>query len=275
MSFNGFLAVDPYLTFAEGELGFKEKLFVGLDGVPSDKSWYGEEWGGMQLLPSVWRLGREAYVIVAKKMGRNPTLQDFKNTYQEIIAIEEEFAPVAQSWIDEGVLVLHSSADEPPIKDLASEIQDVPFGWLIEVFMRAAKGSVVSGEISADKFPDFEGLLASIAVMYVDSCVIARHIDGRGLDEAIDIVQTNLASANLYRECINSVSLALGARAKKASKSRHESMNLLKAKLVEEWERSRGEYESRADFVRIVARLHGVKERTLYEWIGKHEQLKK
>ncbi len=275
MSFSGFLAVDPFLTFAEGELGFKEKLFIGLDGVPSDKSWYGEEWNGMQSLPSVWRLGREAYVVVAKKMGRNPTIEDFKDTYKEILAIEAEFAPVAQSWIDEGVLVLYSSADEPPIKDLASAMADAPLGWLLEVYMRATRDSVVSGEISADKFPDFEGLLAAIAVMYVDSCVIARHIDGRGLDEAIDIVQTNLASANLYRECISSVNLALGARAKKASKSRHESMNLLKASLVDEWERSKHEYDSRADFARIVARLHGVKERTLYEWIGKYEQSKK
>jgi hypothetical protein len=272
MSFNGFIAMDPYLTFAEGEQGFGEKLFIGLDGLPSDQSWYGKEWNGRPSLPSVWRLGREGYVLVAKKLGRNPTVQDFKEIHEDILDIEKEFAPVAQSWIDEGVLVLYSDADELPVRNLASETQDAPFGWLLEVFMRASKDSVISGEISADKLPDFEGLLASIAVMYVDSCVIASHIDGRGLDEAIDIVQTNLSSAKLYKECIASVSLALGARAKKASKRRHAPTNLQKTKLVSEWKESKHEYKSRADFVRIVARINGVKERTLYEWIAQYEQ---
>lgn len=271
MSFSGFLAVDPYLTFADGERGFKEKLFIGLDGVPSDESWYGEEWGGRPSLPSVWRLGREAYVVVAKKLGRNPTVQDFKEIHGEILEIEQEFSPVAQNWIDADVLVLYSDADELPVKNLVLEMQDAPLGWLLEVFMRVSRDSVVSGEISADKFPDFEGLLAAIAVMYVDSCVIASHIDGRGLDEAIDIVQTNLSSAELYRECIDSVSLALGARAKKASNSRHAPTNALKAKLIKDWAASKHEYKSRADFVRIVARVHGIKERTLYEWIGQYE----
>lgn len=272
MSFSGFLAVDPYLTFADGESGFKEKLFIGLDGVPSDKSWYGKEWNGRPSLPSVWRLGREAYVLVSKKLGWNPSVQDFKNIYKEIIEVEKKFAPVAQNWIDAGVLVLYSDADEPPVKTLITEMHDAPLGWLLEVFMRAAKDSVISGEIAADKFPDFEKLLSAIAVMHVDSCVIARHIDGRGLDEAIDIVQTNLSSAKLYKECIASASLALGSRAKKASNSRHAPTNALKAKLVNEWVESRQEYKSRADFVRIVARVHGIKERTLYEWIGQYEQ---
>ncbi|AZF22326.1 hypothetical protein [Pseudomonas sp. R3-52-08] len=272
MSFSGFLAVDPYLTFADGELGFKEKLFIGLDGVPSDRSWYGNEWNGQPSLPSVWRLGREAYVLVAKKLGKNPSVQDFKDIYKEIVGIEEEFAPVVQSWIDADVLVLHSDADEPPVTNLVAEMQDAPLGWLVEVFMRTAKDTVISGEIAADKFPDFEKLLSAIAVMHVDSCVIASHIDGRGLDEAIDIVQTNLSSAKLYKECIASVGLALGSRAKKASSSRHAPTNALKAKLVNEWVESKHEYRSRADFVRIIARVHGVKERTLYEWIGQYEQ---
>lgn len=271
MSFSGFLAVDPYLTFAEGEQGFKEKLFIGLDGVPSDKSWYGKEWGGRPSLPSVWRLGREAYVVVAKKLGRNPTLQDFKEIHGEILEIEQELSPVVQNWIDTDVLVLYSDADKLPVKNLVLEMQDAPLGWLLEVFMRVSKDSVVSGEISADKLPDFEGALAAIAVMYVDSCVIASHIDGRGLDEAVDIVQMNLSSAKLYRECIDTVSLALGSRAKKASNSRHASTNALKAELVREWIESKHEYKSRADFVRIIARVHGIKERTLYEWIGQYE----
>ncbi|QLL15466.1 hypothetical protein [Pseudomonas chlororaphis] len=211
-------------------------------------------------------------LLFVQTLGRNPTIQDFKEIYGEISDIEEEFAPVVQSWIDADVLVLYSNADEAPVKNLVSEITDAPFGWLLDVFMRVSKDSIISGEISADKFPDFEKLLAAIAVMHVDSCVIASHIDGRGLDEAIDIVQTNLSSAKLYRECIDSVSLALGSRAKKASKSRHAPTNLLKSKLVNEWAESKHEYKSRADFVRIVARVNGVKERTLYEWIGQYEQ---
>lgn len=45
---------------------------------------------GCQSLPFVWRLGREAYVVVAKKLGRNPTVQDFKEIHEETLDIEAD-----------------------------------------------------------------------------------------------------------------------------------------------------------------------------------------
>ncbi|WP_271194514.1 hypothetical protein [Pseudomonas turukhanskensis] len=50
---------------------------------------------------------------------------------------------------------------------------------------------------------------------------------------------------------------------------RHAPTNKIKHQLLEEWRNTSSEYESRADFCRIVSRREGLKERTVYEWIQK------
>jgi hypothetical protein len=59
-------------------------------------------------------------------------------------------------------------------------------------------------------------------------------------------------------------------RATKLAEKRHTPTNEIKARLLAEWDWTSGEYPSRADFSEIVARREGMKQRTLYEWIGKH-----
>ncbi|MFR0691645.1 hypothetical protein ACLUTX_19765 [Enterobacterales bacterium AE_CKDN230030158-1A_HGKHYDSX7] len=53
---------------------------------------------------------------------------------------------------------------------------------------------------------------------------------------------------------------------------RHAPTNALKEVLLQEWDATAGEYQSRADFARIVGQREGVKYRTLYDWITAHEK---
>lgn len=62
--------------------------------------------------------------------------------------------------------------------------------------------------------------------------------------------------------------------ASRAASERHRPMNEKKQSVLAEWDATRDEYNSRADFARIVGDLRGIKERTLYEWIAVHEKTK-
>lgn len=68
--------------------------------------------------------------------------------------------------------------------------------------------------------------------------------------------------------------MAASERAKKLAVIRHAPTNELKTELLAEWDITSGEYKSRSDFSSIIGRRSGVKERTLYEWIAKHEKSK-
>lgn len=55
---------------------------------------------------------------------------------------------------------------------------------------------------------------------------------------------------------------------------RHAPTNQQKAAALTEWDATSSDYESRADFVRIIGKRDGIKERTLYAWIAAHEKSK-
>jgi hypothetical protein len=55
---------------------------------------------------------------------------------------------------------------------------------------------------------------------------------------------------------------------------RHAPTNQQKAAALTEWDATSTDYESRADFARIIGKRDGIKERTLYEWIAAHEKTK-
>ncbi|MGF7115520.1 hypothetical protein QF017_005038 [Pseudomonas laurylsulfatiphila] len=60
--------------------------------------------------------------------------------------------------------------------------------------------------------------------------------------------------------------------ARERAQKRHAPTNKIKTELLTEWDKTSGEYKSRADFCRIVARRDGIKERTLQEWIQSYER---
>ncbi|WP_312723664.1 hypothetical protein [Stutzerimonas kunmingensis] len=59
-----------------------------------------------------------------------------------------------------------------------------------------------------------------------------------------------------------------GGRARTAESTKR------KHTLLKEWDAQKHEYVSRADFARIVSKREGMIERTLYDWITKHERAK-
>lgn len=58
------------------------------------------------------------------------------------------------------------------------------------------------------------------------------------------------------------------------AKKRHAETNGKKAASLAEWDATGSEYESRADFARIISSRDGIKYRTLYDWIAAHEKTK-
>ncbi|WP_288079208.1 hypothetical protein [Pseudomonas sp.] len=62
--------------------------------------------------------------------------------------------------------------------------------------------------------------------------------------------------------------------ARQRAELRHKPTNQRKAALLTEWDATASEYESRADFARIVSQREGLKYRTLYDWIAAHDRTK-
>lgn len=84
--------------------------------------------------------------------------------------------------------------------------------------------------------------------------------------------QIPVASAAAF----TSKALKLFSKAKwgKGGRARNAETTKLKHRLREEWDAQKHEYESRADFARIVSKREGMIERTLYDWITEHERAK-
>lgn len=271
MSFDGFMAFDPYLSFAEGEQGFRDRIFLRKDGTPT-ATWYNSQHDGKGYLSSLWRIGREAYAAIAVKAEGQPTLEYFKEAAAYIRELEKDLMPQIQQLIDDGRLTLFEDRDSPAVTDVERTLEDAPDGWLLEVFMRAVRPSVVSGHIDADELPDFETLLLIVSILYLDDYIIAENLDSADLDMFYDLVHTNIASAALYRETVAAAKEAISALGRRSAKARHSPTNQQKANLLAEWDATASAYESRADFARIVSQREGIKYRTLYEWIAGHDR---
>ena len=268
----GFQTFDPYLTFAKGERGFREKLFLQTDGNSTEAAWYGAERSGEGYLSSIWQIGRDAYAVVAEKLGKEPKTDDFKEIARDIRQLETDLIPHCQSLVDIGMIHIESE-DGSPIASLTAALEDVYDGWLTEVFMQTVRPAVIAGHISDSDLPDFEGLLSALAVMHVDSYIIASQL-GHDTDEAFSNVMKYFTSARLYGETVSAAKEAISANGKRSAKVRHATTNQIKDALLIEWDATHAEYDSRADFARIISAREKMKERTLYDWITAHEKKK-
>lgn len=130
--------------------------------------------------------------------------------------------------------------------------------------------AAVSGELFLD--PEYaqedEITLEALAVYQLDSLIAATRAKNltRVLRISTDIFEIQKLLGR--REKLQEYSALAAERAKK----RHQHMNAKKAELIEDWVKNGGGYESRADFVRIMSDLKGIKYRTLYEWIASHDR---
>lgn len=67
---------------------------------------------------------------------------------------------------------------------------------------------------------------------------------------------------------------AVSDLARERAKKRHAPTNKIKSDLLSEWDMSSAEYNSRADFSRIVSQRDGLLYRTVYDWIASHDRRK-
>ncbi|HBN8473779.1 hypothetical protein ACM75G_06355 [Pseudomonas aeruginosa] len=273
MGFHRFMTFDPFLTFAEGERGFLEKIFLCADGSPTEAAWYGKEHDGKGYLSSLWRIGRDAYSSITEKLGEQPSTAFFEATAKNIQELEKELVPVLQNLVESDVLHLLEERDDPPVTDIRRVIEDAPDGWLTEVYMRIVMPSVVSGDIAEEDAPDFEELLLVTAVMYLDDCIIADQV-GRAKDDAFELVSVNVASAKLYRQSIIAAKEALSAAGRRSASARHQTTNKQKNAALREWVEYGEKVSSMAAFARARHKDFGVTERTLYGWIRSHRKAK-
>ena len=267
------MTFDPYLTFAEGERGFREKMFLRSDGLPS-ATWLNEKYDGHAYLTFLWKVGRAAYAIVAERSGKQPKAEDFQDIADAIKEIEKKLAPVIEQLIQAKKLTLRGPSDSHPVKNPGEDIKDAVDGWLLETFMRVVRPSVISGHLLADDLPDFEGLLCATAVIYIDDYIICDYLDSKDKSMFQDLVQANISSAMLYRETLDAAKEAVSAIGRRSANVRHMPTNQQKAAALAEWDTTSGDYKSRADFARIIGKRDRIKERTLYEWIAAHEKSK-
>lgn len=130
--------------------------------------------------------------------------------------------------------------------------------------------AAVSGELfSKPEYEDEDELiLESLAVYQLDQLI--------GATRARDITSILHISADLFeiqkllgrREKVREAKDIAASRAKK----RHQEMNEKRKQIVEDWSLNYGEYESRADYARIMSDITSIKYRTIYEWIAAHEK---
>lgn len=270
MSLDGFLAYDPYLSFAEGSRGFQDRIFLRTDGKPS-AAWYGDLDDGKGYLSSLWRIGREAYATIAKKIDGQPTLQFFKDAADYIRELEKDYLPAVRGLIEDGRLTLMSEdLDDPVVADLARALEGAQDGWVLNCVMRTVRPSIIAGQIDVDDCPDFELLLLILALFFLDDYIIAENIGAAGLDMNQDLVQDNIASAILYRETVGAAKAALSAQGRKSAKARHSPNNQRKAAALKAWDAYGANVSSMAAFARARHREFEVTERTLYGWIRDH-----
>lgn len=273
MSFRGFQTFDPYLSFAEGERGYREKVFLRADGTPTETAWYGHEHDGNGYLSAIWRIGRDAYAILASRTGYEPKLKDFKEIAVAIKELEKDIAPMVQPMIDDGRLVLHEHRDAPPVASLAATLEDAPDGWMLEVFMRMVRPSVVSGDLKDEDLPDFEGFLSAAAILYLDDYIIAAQL-GHEVETAFELIMVNISSAKLYRETVEAARAAVSSVGRRSAGERHKATNSQKVKALGEWDETGHTYSGMAAFARHRHKSFEVTERTLYSWVRDHRKAK-
>ena len=280
MSFHRFMTFDPYLSFAESERGFAERVFLKEDGTPTE-TWYGKQRDGKGYLSPLWRIGRDAYATVATKIGEQPRAKQFYDIAETIKQFEKEAAKEVQPLIDEGVLSLHEYRDSAPIDLIESVVEDAPDGWLLEIYTQMARRCIVSGQLPEKALPDLELLLSGAAVLYLDDYIIAAQL-GHEVETAFEIITSNIASAKLYRETIDAASVAISSNGRRSAKVRHRSSNERRHKAIEAWEAALTGSAQRGlkppTMIGFARKNHGeyfVTQETVCDWVREHEKAKK
>ncbi|MBK5508765.1 hypothetical protein [Pseudomonas sp. TH15] len=221
----------------------------------------------------LWKAGHDAYVVVADRIGKQPTIQDFKDIVQDIKENEKGWAPYIQQAIDVGQVTLRG-VDGSITTNVARALEEGSYGWLLNVLMKYVTPSVISGRLSADDFPDFEALFSAMGIIYIDDYLFIKGVNSPDMDECYDLIHSSFTSAEIYRKSIDAAKEAVSAMGRRSAIARHKPTNQLRAAALAEWDARGANYSGMAAFARHHYKQYEVTERTLYGWVRGHRNAK-
>jgi len=258
---NLFTNFDPFLSFSEGQPGVKNRSFINKTGESNAEH------------PNLWRLGREAYFFITQRFGIPPTENDLYELADTIIDFEknEKCLDTFNYLIANGSIILQFDRDSPQIKDIRALVNASNYyeGLFIHATMQILKPLVVNRNIDPNTFPDIEGFLWGLSLLWIDD---ALNDFQRGVIDstALDCVQRSAASARIFREAIESSRAAVSATNRRGATAKNAPTNALKECFLNEWRLTGQEYKGISDFARIISARDGIQldQRTLRKWIS-------
>ena len=273
MPVNPFMTFDPFLSFSERGPGFKKETFLTADGRPANE-WLGGTKREDGYLCSLWRVGREAYATLANKYDEEPDTSFLKESLIAIDELEQSLLPRLQELANDGVLVLRQSGESVSTNNVARTLEQAERGFVAHIFTRFLRPLAAAGDIAEDAVADFEALFLIVAISYIDDCIIADQI-GHDMSAALELVMSNVASAELYRETIDAAKAAVSAAGRRSARARHLPTNQLKAAALADWAAEGHNFSSMRAFARECFKRYEVKDfTTVYNWLREHRKNK-
>ncbi|VVP52987.1 hypothetical protein [Pseudomonas fluorescens] len=187
----------------------------------------------------------------------------FKDSHPADVAAEvEEFISGAISFLDEDNRAPFNEEDEEHEDSTSETLDKFSFLHVTDAFMSA----------------DYWQITALLIYQYDYLCWLYQQ---NSYEDALQLFVAITATKCRLQELLSEGIIekngerSASERARKLAEKRHAPTNEIKERLLKEWDTTFSEYPSRADFSGIVARREGIKERTLYVWIGAHEKNKR
>lgn len=114
--------------------------------------------------------------------------------------------------------------------------------------------------------------LNALFIFQVDR-LVGQSITG-DLDAALytfaDMMEISWLRESIFVEDYSSTNVKIAAR--RSARIRHAPLTEIKNSVLRQWDETKHEYESQADFCRIVSALFKLKYRTTYDWISAHKK---
>ncbi|SFQ07805.1 hypothetical protein [Pseudomonas borbori] len=269
----GFLTFDPFRTFAEGEKGVREKIFVTADGTPTESKCYGKSRDGKVYLLAAWRIGQEAYSIVADRLGQQPTISDFVEIAEAIRALEATIAHSAQDVTDDDTDQSKDKNSES-LSDVETIVDGSPEKSFLLACTQALMPKIIFEPNMVKDLPDFDALLSAAAVMKIDGYILCEQLGSSDQDLYLQDIMTYATAAKLFKQTLTIAQEVISAQGKKSATARHKQTNEQKAIALNEWDARGNTYSSSAAFARFCHKKYGVTERTLCDWVREHRKTK-
>lgn len=262
-----FSQYDPFLTFADGQVGVKTNSFAC-----NENEIFTE-------YPCLWRTGRDAYIALTNRIGHPPTEHELALLADEIIAFEKDEAWVSfvSDVIRDPRNTLQFHKDSPLINDIQKIINSPDYfdGWFTGAVAEIVINLLPFSKFPTDKIPDLECYLLGITIFWIDNAIIEASL---GLPEsaALSCLTASFSRAKTYREIVISTKTAIRSSHAPGAHAKHASEHKEKVKALDAWHKEGEKYKSVSSFVRHYCKKNTtfLTEETLTRYINKHKMSK-